>query len=91
MAMSHLCLVGPEGNPANALIRYIFNNAGLDRAVEDSEAIECALPSPVGRLACNIFDNHKPVRPIDSVGEAGKGAVTIRMDEQFVVAEDGRH
>ena len=28
MAMSYLGLVGSEGNPTDALIRYIFNNAG---------------------------------------------------------------
>ncbi len=89
MAMSDFGLVGSKGNPTDALIQYIFNDARLDGTVKDPKAIERALACRAGRLADNVLDDHEPVRPIGSVGESLEGTVTIRMDEELVVAEDG--
>jgi hypothetical protein len=77
VTVSEFGLVGAKGNPTKALIRYIFDNSGLDRTVKDSEAIESALAYCARRLACNVFDDHEPVRPIGSVGEPRENTVTI--------------
>ena len=91
VTMASFSFVSPERNPADALIRYEFSNAGLDRAVEDSEAIKRALANLAGCLVCNIFDNYKPVGPVGSICESGEGTVAVCMDQEFVMTEHGSY
>lgn len=58
MSVAGLCFISPKGNPADTLVCFKFNDAGLNRAIEDSEAIQHSLACSVGRLIRNIFDDY---------------------------------
>ena len=65
VAMADLCLVSAKRDPAYTLVCLKFDNAGLNWAIEDLETIKRALASFVRCLVRNIFDDDKPVGPVD--------------------------
>ena len=82
-----LSLIGAERDPADALIRNIVSNPGLDGAVENLQTVERTQTSIAGRFIGYVLDQNEPVRPVDRVGETRECTMAASMNQQFVVAE----
>ncbi len=72
VTVTSLRLVGPKRNPAHPLVLRKFDDARLDRAVEDFEAIQGTLSPCLRRFAHNVFDDDKPTWSGWDIGTAGE-------------------
>ena len=89
VAVVGLGLIRPKCNSADTSVSLELNDAELNRAVEDLEAVECSLARLTGCLIRNGFKDYKPGRPAWGIREMSEGTVTTCMNQQFIVGEHG--